>query len=140
MAGPSDIRGGSDPNRMAILTALSRSRPGGLAQGGGPGGMGGMASPMGAPQGAGPAGGRQERPMAQHLAAAYQAFVAGGADPADQEMILQFYYAIKEIAQPFTEGASPQGPQPAGPPPTAGFGELPMMAAQNARPMRGPVG
>lgn len=137
-----NIRGGNDPQRAALLNALSVGR-GAVPQGPpsrGPMPQGRPTQPIGSPQpGMVPGGPAGVAPVSfgDHLAEALKAFQG---TEEDLNNLFQFFEVFKEVAQPFSQGSpSPQG-VPGGPAPTMGFGPTATQSAQAAPSLKGPRG
>jgi len=125
--------GGNDPIRAAAQSNMQEGMrdPSQLPQGPNPqAGLGGPPDPQqmgGQPMQQGPS-------VGQHLAAAWQLYVQGQANPEDTENIRQFFEAFVELANTMSQDqAPPPGAQP-GPPP----GMNPQQSAQAAPVMGRP--
>jgi len=117
--------GGNDPRMKQVATALSRQRPGGLAQGGAPSMGGGGGAPTPTPA----------QSVGDHLAEAYRGIVKQ--EPGAMESLKAFFLALQEL------GGGAQGqPSPAGNevPQSAGFPGIAPGSAQSVPSNRAPIG
>ena len=117
--------GGNDPRAKQVTSYFNRPRPGGLAQGSAPAGMGVGAGA--APPSAGSVG--------EHLAEAYRGIASG--EPGAMESLRAFFMALQQLGEPLQNQSAPEQGAPQRP---AGFPAIAPNAAQSVPNGRAPLG